>query len=99
MANIFDLTSLRGRKATANDIEIFDYVLAMDKDNQRHLLALAGDSQSKVRLFLEYAESVTDLEVPDPYWGGSTGFERVLDMIEDASLGLLADIRKNHPLS
>ena len=93
-----DLAGLRGRQAVAEDLAIFDYVLAMDKENQRHLLAIAGAHTGKVRLFLEYAESAGTLEVPDPYWGGATGFERVIDMIEDAAAGLLAEIRKNHPL-
>jgi protein-tyrosine phosphatase len=49
-----------------------------------------------MRLFMEYADSWSDDEVPDPYYGGDAGFERVLDMIEDAAEGLLADIRKHH---
>ena len=61
-----------------------------------HLLAIGGDETGNVSLFLEYAGDVGTLEVPDPYWGGHTGFERVLDMIEDASAGLLAHIRKHH---
>jgi len=92
-----DLSALRGRQATARDIQEFDYVLAMDRDNLRHLVRIAEDS-AKVRLFLEYSERFDEEEVPDPYYGGANGFDRVLDMIEDASLGLLADIRGRHPL-
>jgi protein-tyrosine phosphatase len=91
-----DLSPLRGRQATAEDLVSFDYVLAMDRDNQSHLLAIAGELGDKVQLFLEYAEDIPDLEVPDPYYGGRSGFERVIDMIEEASRGLLADIRRRH---
>lgn len=92
-----DLSDLRGRKATAADIEAFDYVLAMDRDNYNNLVAISLKPHvSKIRLFLEYAPDRPEDEVPDPYFGGSGGFDRVLDMIEDASQGLLADIRRQH---
>ncbi|MCG6976429.1 MAG: low molecular weight phosphotyrosine protein phosphatase [Acidiferrobacterales bacterium] len=92
-----DLSQLRGRKATASDIEAFDYVLAMDRDNYENLLAISPDHlSSRVRLFLEYASNRPEDEVPDPYFGGSGGFERVLDMVEEAAEGLLADIRRQH---
>ena len=91
-----DISGLRGRQATPQDLQYFDYVLAMDSENHQHLLAIGGDETGNVSLFLEYAGDVGTLEVPDPYWGGHTGFERVLDMIEDASAGLLAHIRKHH---
>jgi len=94
-----DLSDLRGRQATTNDLHSFDYVLAMDSDNHSHLISIGGDQTGNVRMFLEYASTVSNLDVPDPYWGGSSGFERVLDMIEDASEGLLADIRKRYDLN
>lgn len=94
-----DLSQLRGRKATAADIDAFDYVLAMDRDNYQHLLAISPEHLgSRVRLFLEFATSRPEDEVPDPYFGGGGGFERVLDMVEEASAGLLADIRRQHGL-
>lgn len=92
-----DLSPLRGRKATASDIETFDYVLAMDRDNYENLLAISPEHlSSRVQLFLEYATNRPEDEVPDPYFGGSGGFERVLDMVEEAAEGLLADIRRQH---
>jgi protein-tyrosine phosphatase len=61
----------------------------MDEDNQQRLLDQAPDEhQSKVRLFLSFA-AVDETEVPDPYYGGAAGFERVLDLVEEASRGLL----------
>lgn len=88
-----DLSRLRARRVTAEDIEQFDYVLAMDRDNYKNLLAIAPAShEQKVRLLLDFAPEVSHDEVPDPYYGGISGFDRVLDMIEAASEGLLAEI-------
>ncbi len=90
----FSLEGIRARKVTDEDFEIFDYILAMDEDNLMTLQERAPDEQiSKVRLFLEFAESRHENEVPDPYYGGSAGFERVLDLVEEASQGLLETLR------
>jgi protein-tyrosine phosphatase len=90
-----DISDLRGRQATRQDMVEFDYVLAMDRENLSHLQALsAPEHRAKIRLFLEYASTFSEREVPDPYFGGAGGFERVLDMIEDAARGLLDDIRR-----
>lgn len=90
-----DLSGLRGRQATARDIEQFDYVLAMDRENHENLLDICPDGlEHKVRLFMEFAPARPEKEVPDPYFGGPAGFDRVLDMIEEAAAGLLKDIRK-----
>lgn len=89
-----DLTSLRGRTALASDIEEFDYVLAMDRDNFSHLVAIAApEHREKVSLFMEFAADRPEQDVPDPYYGGDRGFDQVLDMIEEAAEGLLANIR------
>lgn len=93
-----DLSGLRGRRAERADVSEFDYVLAMDRENQQNLLAIAGDHGHKVRLFMEYSTVFEETEVPDPYYGGGKGFERVLDMIEDAAEGLLGEIRRVHSL-
>jgi protein-tyrosine phosphatase len=89
-----DLGGLRGRQVTGQDIELFDYVLAMDRENLANLRAMSPPQLAdKPRLFLEFAGNWKETEVPDPYFGGATGFERVLDMLEDACDGLLQDIR------
>lgn len=93
-----DLSGLRGRRVEASDFQTFDYVLAMDTENHEHLRALAGEQRHKLRLFMEYADKFEENEVPDPYYGGANGFERVLDMIEDASEGLLRELRHVHSL-
>lgn len=93
-----DLSGLRGRQATRRDIEEFDYILAMDRENLRNLQAICPPGlEPKLRLFLEFADQRVDKEVPDPYFGGESGFDRVLDMIDDAARGLLEDIRQRHP--
>ena len=93
----FDLSGIRGRRVTPGDVEDFDYVLAMDRENHQQLLAICGPHlEHKVRLFMEYAPHRPEQEVPDPYFGGESGFDRVLDMIEEAAAGLMAEIRKRH---
>ena len=85
-----DLSGLRGRQVSPDDFEHYDYILAMDRDNLADLLAMSpAEHQHKIRLFLDFAGAGTGPEVPDPYYGGSDGFERVLDMLEQASDGLL----------
>lgn len=89
----------RARRVSAEDFLNFDYVLAMDRSNYEDLLSLCPPPhREKLHLFLTFAPKVAVDEVPDPYYGGITGFERVLDLIEQAAEGLLADIRQQHRL-
>lgn len=93
----YDMSKLRGRQVGREDFGRFDYVLAMDGNNLAILNHLRPqDTQSHLGLFLEFAERHSEREVPDPYYGGAEGFERVLDMVEDAAQGLLDHIRKHH---
>lgn len=90
---------LRGRHASAEDIRKFDYVLAMDRENYEDLLAVCPvGMEKKIRLLLEFAPNRPENEVPDPYFGSYSGFDRVLDMIEEAAAGLLAHLRRQHGL-
>jgi protein-tyrosine phosphatase len=92
-----DLSSQRARKVLQEDFERFDYVLAMDRSNYSDLQSLALPKQrDKLHLFMNFASAWDETEVPDPYYGGSHGFERVLDMVGDASQGLLEDILQKH---
>jgi len=93
-----DLSAIRGRRVEPSDFQEFDYVLAMDAENHGNLSTIAGDQQHKLRLFMEYADDFRESEVPDPYYGGANGFERVLDMIENASEGLLRELRRVHSI-
>lgn len=94
-----DLSGLRARRAQPEDFLEFDYVLAMDDSNYEDLRELClPDYEERLRLFLDFAPQSGVREVPDPYYGGQQGFERVLDLIEQAAEGLLADIRTRHNL-
>lgn len=89
-----DLSDQRARRVERADFERFDYVLAMDRDNRDALLAMCPAPQrQKVRLFLAHADEGTEQDVPDPYYGGEHGFERVLDLVEEGARRLLDDIR------
>jgi len=92
----YDLSMQRARQITANDFSDFDYVLAMDRDNLARLQAACPPQhRHKLGLFMQYAHHSPSDVVPDPYYGGGSGFDRVLDYIEDASDGLLAVLRKD----
>jgi len=90
-----DLSSQRARQVRPEDCENFDYILTMDEDNYRTVAALCRGS-AVVRPFLDFATDSPEREVPDPYYGGPDGFEQVLDLVEEASEGLLEDIRERH---
>jgi protein-tyrosine phosphatase len=93
----FHMTHLRGRQVSAADFARFDYVLAMDEANLAILNQLVpANNGTCAELFLHYAHHHVEREVPDPYYGGADGFERVLDMVEDAATGLLQAIRAQH---
>jgi protein-tyrosine phosphatase len=89
-----DLSGIAARQFVAEDYARFDLILAMDRLNVALLREQHGEpEQAMVRLFLEYAPRLGRDDVPDPYYGGSTGFELVLDLVEEASRGLLAQLR------
>jgi protein-tyrosine phosphatase len=88
-----DLGRQKARRASKEDFQRFDYILAMDQDNFRNLQAIAPpDMEEKLALFLDFAPGLGISEVPDPYYGGRDGFERVFDMVEEAAQGLLEHI-------
>lgn len=91
----YKMDDLRARAVETRDFEEFDYILAMDKENL-HLLKQRSPRQhhEKIHLFMHYGANYDgDTEVPDPYFGGHQGFELVLDMVEEASQGLLTHLR------
>ena len=90
------LDGIAARRVDSKDFEQFDYVLAMDRLNHVTLVDKADvEHHEKIRLFLDFGPGKED-EVPDPYYGGSAGFERVLDLVEEASQGLLETLRSRH---
>ncbi|MGJ8529493.1 low molecular weight protein-tyrosine-phosphatase [Maritalea sp.] len=88
----YELSVLRARTVKTDDFEKFDLILAMDNANYADLKTSAPTNcHAKIELFLTYGSPKTQKtkEVPDPYYGGDQGFEHVLDLIEDASDGLI----------
>ncbi len=92
-----DLGSQRARRITLDDCRSFDYILTMDEENYRAVAALCREGRAEVRPFLDCAPERVESEVPDPFYGGPEGFDHVLDLVEEASKGLLQNIRKQHP--
>lgn len=90
----YDLTALRARQVNAEDFQQFDYILAMDQENLLNLQRLQpANFNGHLGLFLPFGQCV-ETEVPDPYYGGADGFEQVLDLVENASMGLLMRIQQ-----
>lgn len=89
----YDLSSQRGRQVSADDFAGFDLILAMDAANLRDLQRLRpAHAKGELDLYLRRF-GLTEDEVPDPYYGGSEGFEQVLDLLEQASDALLAELK------
>lgn len=89
-----DISGLRGRQVTDVDFDEFDYILAMDEANLGILRRNAPPhAQERIRLLLSYSSRYPNQEVPDPYYGGTRGFDENLDMIEDAVAGLISALR------
>ncbi|MBI4291014.1 MAG: low molecular weight phosphotyrosine protein phosphatase [Betaproteobacteria bacterium] len=89
----YDLSELRARKFEREDFFRFDLVLAMDEENYAFLAQLCQPSHGhKLKMMMDYAERFPERAVPDPYYGGTRGFERVIDMLEDAAQGLLQEL-------
>lgn len=91
----YDLSGIRARKVLPQDFERFQLILAMDDYNLRNLrVQCPPELQHKLRLLLEFSRRFPAGDVPDPYYGGAAGFDRVLDMVEDAGLGLLEHVKQ-----
>lgn len=90
----YSFKGLKCRRVDESDFERFDFILAMDNSNLANLHVMSPSQyHDKIKLFLDFA-NVDDKEVPDPYYGGKRGFELVLDLIEEASDGLIAHIKQ-----
>ncbi len=88
------LAHIRARKVVMGDFEDFDFLMAMDEDNYAVLMKACPEQyKTKIHYFLDYAPHLGVREVPDPYYGGGYGFERVLDLVEEASLGFLDSLK------
>ena len=95
----YDISSLIARQVKIIDFANFDYLLAMDNDNLRDLYKICpNENQDKIDLLLNFGSS-SEKVVPDPFYGESSDFELVLDLIEDACEGFLEHVISSHSLS
>jgi protein-tyrosine phosphatase len=91
----YDISGLRARRVKDADFLRFDMILAMDRDNLESLRQACPLAQrDRLGLFLEYAHNFAEEEMPDPYYGGPEAFEYVLDLTEDAAIGLIELLRQ-----
>lgn len=81
-----DITSQRGRQFHVSDFDDFDLIFAMDKSNYNDILSLARNEydKNKVELILNLLNPGENMDVPDPYYGGANGFEKVYKMLNEA---------------
>ncbi len=88
-----DISGQSARQVADTDFDRFDLILAMDGENYEELVQLApSGARRKVRRFLDFAPKVRKKDVPDPFFGGTDGFDEALDLIEQAVRGLLAEL-------
>jgi protein-tyrosine phosphatase len=91
--------SYRGcaRQFEQADFHRFDLIIAMDRNNIANLRALArqGSDLTKLRLFSDFLHDLAPKDVPDPYYGGTNGFDAVITMLEDGCNGILQTLCKN----
>lgn len=86
----YEMGRIRSRRIALRDFQHFDLILAMDASNLAELQRLCPPAHlSKLRLFLHFAEGLSEIEVPDPYYGNAEGFEHVLDLCEAGAGGLI----------
>lgn len=89
----YDFNGQISRKITQKDFLEYDYILAMDKSNYQDLIVMCPEYLvPKIRLFLDFSEDSVVDEIPDPYYGGKDGFDGVIDLIEQASEGLILSL-------
>ena len=93
----YDFNS-RARRFRKDDLDKFDYIIVMDSSNYTHVKSLASNKEqlNKIHMMTDFSQQYSDDHVPDPYYGGASGFELVLDLLEDATEGLLQAIKEKH---
>lgn len=93
-----DISGLRARQFKQSDFDDFDYIFVMDKSNYHDVSVIANTTQQsmKVELFLNLIDPGKNRSVPDPYFGGEAGFEKVYEMLSNASDKLLEKLKDNN---
>jgi len=88
-----DIGGQRARRVCETDFAEYHYILAMDRDNVSSLVQQCPPRlANRIRLLLDYAPGIAQREVPDPYYGGPDGFEKVIDLVELAIGGLIEEL-------
>ena len=83
----------KARRIQTDDLETFDLVIAMDRENLSDIQSLHPQPLAELRLLSDFLDDSWPTDVPDPYYGGAEGFEYVLDMIETACPAILEHLR------
>lgn len=95
-ANGYKLKGLKARRLENEDFDTFDYVLGMDDDNLDIIRSMQTEAfQGHSGLLLEFSANSDYREIPDPYYGGTKGFELVFELVEEAAIGLLTHIKQH----
>ena len=82
----------RARQVTRSELSSWGMVIAMDGENLSDLRAMADGSEAPLRLFSEFLPPGSPVDVPDPYYGGVDGFDRVIDLVEEGCANLLEEL-------
>ena len=92
----YELNSI-ARKFILQDFENFDWIITMDENNYSQICLLDKNNifTHKIRRMTDFCEGTKISSVPDPYYGGSQGFENVIDILEDACRGFLKYLKPN----
>ncbi|WP_350292080.1 low molecular weight protein-tyrosine-phosphatase [uncultured Croceitalea sp.] len=91
-----DISQQSCRKFSASDFEVFDYIYVMDKSNYANVIAKAPYTSEEKKVKLLLSEGTSEIqEVPDPYYGGNDGFEKVFQLIDKACDKIAEKINKN----
>ncbi len=95
----YDFNS-RARQFRKEDLEKFDHIIVMDRSNFNQVKSLTSNIEQlkKISMMTDYSQRYRHDHVPDPYYGGASGFELVLDLLEDATKGLLQAIKEKHAI-
>ena len=90
-----DISGLQARQFVVSDFDTFDLIYVMDQSNYNNVVRLARSEsdRSKVQLILELIPNQTEIEVPDPYYGGQEGFEHVYDLLDKSTDIILNNLR------
>ncbi|MDO4728571.1 MAG: low molecular weight protein-tyrosine-phosphatase [Bacteroidota bacterium] len=93
--NGIDISKQRARQIQKSDFQYFDYIYVMDKSNYADVLALAPNQEvaNKVNMILNEVQPHSDKDVPDPYYGGKDGFEKVYKMLDEACQRIADNLR------